>query len=85
MAGKIRAEDLPEEMQESLGIKSNGRKAPRVSARLSVLGGVLVELKGLTVRDALWTLRQADYLIRWQRDNEKAIALRKKVRNGEEG
>lgn len=78
---KLNAEDLPEEVQERLGIKEREKlQPPRVSMRLIVLGAILVELKGLSVRDAMWTLRKAGDLIHRQRDNEKAIRERGKKR-----
>ena len=84
-AGTIPLEDLDEATLAKLGITLPKRKAtsPRVSPRLAVMGDVLMSLKGMTVRDALWVLAQAKYHIERQRDTERGVAARRKRRNGD--
>lgn len=85
MARQIPLEELPDEVLEKIGLGDKKNRQPRVSGRLAVLGLILVELKSLTVLDALWVLRKAGELIRRERDNQKAVNERSRKGSGHEG
>lgn len=74
MVAKIKVEDLPPEVLRKLGIEMPGNdKAPKlVKPRVVAMGGVLLALKGLTNREALWVLRVSTILVRGYRTDKKA-------------
>jgi len=71
--GKIKVEDLPTEVLEKIGFKtSDNTKEPKmVKPQMVAMGGVLLALKGLTNREALWVLRTVVVLVRGYRVNKK--------------
>lgn len=76
MGGKIKVEELPDEVLEKIGLKPSGNnKAPKlIKSSVVAMGGVLQSLKGLTNREALWVLRQASVLIRgYRKDKEPRL------------
>ena len=84
MPGKINMEDLPPEVLEKLGLKSDNNKPPKmIKPQMVAMGGVLVALKGLKNREALWVLRTVAVLVRGyrvdkQRNPATTLAGRKK-------
>lgn len=75
MVGKISVNDLPDEVLEKIGLKSSTHKTPKaVKPSVVAMGGVLLALKGLTNREALWVLRQATVIIRgYRKDKEPRL------------
>lgn len=74
MGNKIPVEDLPPEVLERLGITLPGdKKLPvMVKSQVIAMGGVLLALKGLTNRQALWVLRTSVILVRgYRREKNK--------------
>ena len=68
MAGKIRLEDLPQEVQELLGLGDDSKK-PKYTKRtvgpdIVALGNILVALKALTNKQARWCLDTASEHLR---------------------
>ena len=83
--GKIKIEDLPSEVLETLGLKpSDNHRIPKmVKNQIIAMGGVLQSLKGLTNRQALWVLRTAIILVRGysqdkQRNPKTTLAERRR-------
>ena len=82
---QINLEDLSPEAREQLGLsepEEHGKRPRRVSPKLTVLGQILVDLKGMTTRDALWCLTQAGNIVRSQRDATISAEARRKPRKG---
>lgn len=73
VAGKIPIEDISPEVLERLGIKlDKDAKLPKlIKSQLIAMGGVLLALKGLTNREALWVLRTTTVLVRGYRTDKK--------------
>ena len=69
----IPIEDLPPEVLDKLGIKlGKDVKLPKlIKSQLIAMGGVLLALKGLTNREALWVLRTTTVLVRGYRTDKK--------------
>ena len=85
MAGKIKVDDLPEEVLEQLGLKpTDDHRVPKmVKSQIIAMGGVLQSLKGLTNRQALWVLRTSIILVRGysqdkQRNPKTTLAERRR-------
>lgn len=73
MGGKIAIEELPDEVLEKLGLKPVNNKPPKVvKSSVVAMGGVLLSLKGLKNREALWVLRQAIVIVRGYRKDKEA-------------
>lgn len=72
MNGKIPVEELPPEVLKKAGLEVPGEKLPKmVKPQIIALGGVLLALKGLTNREALWVLHTATILTRGYRTDKK--------------
>ena len=81
--GKVPIEELPRETLERLGIKPPYEaKLPKmVKPQLIAMGGVLLALKGLTNREALWVLRTCNVLVRGYRtDKEPKLGKERNAR-----
>ncbi len=84
MVAKIKIEDLPPEVLETLGLKVGNNKSPKmVKSQIVAMGGVLQSLKGLTNRQALWVLRTSIILVRGysqdkQRNPKTTLAERRR-------
>lgn len=68
MPGKIPVGDLDAETKAKLGLGNHA-----VSVKVTTLGKVLLDLQGLTNREALWVLRTAVFHIKgYRRKGERA-------------
>ena len=68
--GQIQADELSLAVRKKLGIKSIPHDS-MVELRTLGLGKVLQALSGLTNREALWVIRQAEWFIRTSRGRKK--------------
>ncbi|GAH84179.1 unnamed protein product [marine sediment metagenome] len=86
MVGKISVDDLPDEVLEKIGLKEANHKAPKaVKSSVVAMGGVLLALKGLTNREALWVLRQATVIVRGYRKDKEPRLGKKRNCKGNKG
>lgn len=84
---QINPDDLSPEAREQLGLNEpdDGRRPRRVSYKLVTLGQILLDLKGMTTRDALWCLTEDGNMIRSLRDAEISGESRQRLKKNDKG